>query len=99
LNALNEKKPSAAVWFRRPIKYQILARMRINAGHCGKRISLTIGSIMAQNIRKLIAQSSTQTMRTYQNVKCVIKRNKKIIIKSSSSADAKFINGRGLERT
>ena len=47
---------------------------------------------MAQNIRKLIAQSSTQTMRTYQNVKCVIKRNKIIIIKSSSSADAKFIN-------
>jgi hypothetical protein len=30
LNALNGKTPSAAVWFRRPIKCQILARMRIS---------------------------------------------------------------------
>ena len=30
LNALNGKNPSAAVWFSRPIKCQILARMRIN---------------------------------------------------------------------
>ena len=29
LNALNGKTPSAAVWFRRPIKCQILERMRI----------------------------------------------------------------------
>ena len=30
LNALNGKTPSAAVWFRRPIKCQILALMRIS---------------------------------------------------------------------
>ena len=30
LNALNGKTPSAVVWFRRPIKCQILARMRIS---------------------------------------------------------------------
>jgi hypothetical protein len=30
LNAPNGKTPSAAFWFRRPIKYQILARMRIS---------------------------------------------------------------------
>jgi hypothetical protein len=30
LNALSGKTPSAAIWFRRPIKCQILARMRIS---------------------------------------------------------------------
>jgi hypothetical protein len=30
LDALNGKNPSAAVWFSRPIKCQILARMRIS---------------------------------------------------------------------
>jgi hypothetical protein len=33
LNALNGKNPSAAVWFSRPIKCQILTRMRISDFH------------------------------------------------------------------